>query len=208
MLDRIAALRPGQKRLVLTSPEPFALERLAPETRASMDSLRGPNGIADSSTLALVLFPLAGRQLPGVLRVVAVALWVLALVLAGVVGLPAIAVLCAGGLLAWLGARSLSHRQDVRPRDCLAVRPTHLVLVRGRRVQPIPLLSIRRISNQPGAGAIISVAGADPVRIETDFHLTNVLEAAARQRARLIDLLAADLLETELDLEPLSWASE
>lgn len=204
ILRRLAALRPSQPKLALDVTAAAPIARLSASAREEIE--RGRAQPRES----MLLFPRELPQGPALLYVVSVTAFVLAVVLLGTVGPIGTAIFTAAGVLAWLGARAwrqaLKEGRGLPPLDFVELRPLYLVHVEGQQAQALPLLALRRIHDQPGAGAALHFADGQVVRLATEVALAGVLRAAAQQRERLISLLAADLLETEQTVDPVEWA--
>lgn len=203
ILRRLAALRPGQPKLALDVPAALPIAQLPASAREEIE--RGREQPRES----MLVFPREMPQGPAMLYVVSVTALVLAVVLYGIVSLVGTVVFGAISVLAWQGARrwrnALKEGRGLPPLDFVELRPLFLVHVEGQKAQAFPLLALKRIHDQPGAGAALYFVDGRVVRLSTEVPLADVLRAAAQQRERLISLLAADLLETEQTVDPVEW---
>lgn len=89
--------------------------------------------------------------------------------------------------------------------EFLLLRPLHLLRVHAGLVQAIPLLRLRKLVPQ-GATLTVEVDGEPQLVVVGTRDAQPFAVHVSQQVRRLISLARADVLEAELDTEPLHWS--
>jgi len=197
LFEKANHLDPERHRFKLDRQREAPIDRLDGASQRHVDDMRAgqPEHLAPS--------PRASGLFAGVL---ALAGWILVVIVGVGAVLPG-PFTATQGVLGMVGLGLVGGYFAVRPPktfDYLELRPLHLLRVRGSRVLIVPLLRVVKIVPMARSASLM-LDGGEEVLIETTGAIAPFLQAAVQQAERLSQLAMDDLLETELEREPLQW---